>query len=826
MLQRVLTGAVRRLRRAPAFTAAAAMTLTIGIGATTAIFGLVDTVLLKPLPYPDPDRLVVLTHTLNVSGATSVPQTDASFLQYRDAPVFDGVAAYRTSSVNLGGAGLPAPLRASAAEVSASTFSLLGVHPLRGRLFERAEDLVGQPPTVLLGERLWRAQFGGDASVVGRLIDVDGVQRAVAGIVPRSFHFPDAGTQLWLPLAIDPAHTATATFDYQAIARLRPGVGAGAAEAALQRLLVALPDVYPGRLTKGAIEVTHMRAVVTPLRDVVIGDAGRSLWPIFGAAAFLLLIACANVANLFLIRAEARRHELAVRRALGAGRATLTAEHLSEAVLIAGAGGSLGLLLAAAATGWLRSRPDAWAIPRLADAHLDPAILAVAAGTSVLAALAVSAVPALRREGALTLLGTMRPGMGTPVGHRVRRTLAVLQVALALVLVTGAGLMMRSFQRLAAVRTGFDPAGARAFRVALPAGAYPRAADAANLLTSALARIGALPGVRAVGAITTVPLDAEGRGDTAVFVDDNGAAGGGMAAPMPNVHQIAFASPGAFAALGIPLLAGRTFAPPDPAHVEQDVIVTSAFVRRYWKTGDALGKQIRLTPFGAPFTIIGVTGDLHATRLEDPPDEMVFLPLVTAPGPATADGGPGDARFTPRDVAVVVRGDSAGSALDARVQGIMRDLAPESPIYRAATLADIVSRATARTAFTTGLLALASLAALVLGAVGFYGVIAYMVSLRRREIAVRLAIGARPADVRRMVTRQAAALAGAGIALGIGAAVALTRFLAGVLYDVAPTDPAALGGAALVMIVVAVAASWVPAHRAAAVDPAQALRSD
>jgi predicted permease len=820
--------ASRRLLRAPAFTAAAVLTLALGIGATTAVFSLVNGVLLQPLPYDDADRLVDLSHTLAISGITRVDQSDATYLHYRNANrVFSGVGAYRATSVNLGGlagtadAGLPQ--RSTAARVSAGTFGVLRVAPLQGRVFAESDDLPGATPVVLIGERLWERNYGADPRIVGHRVEIDGVAREIVGIMPERFRFPDGATELWLPIGIDPANTASAAFDYRGIARLRDGISLAVATADLRRLLPDVPVAFPGRLTTEGIRLTQMRPVVRPLRDVVVGDVGPVLWVILGAVGFLLLVACANVANLFLVRAEERQQELAVRRALGAGNTAVVMEFLSEAVIIALIGGGFGLALAAAGMGVLRSLEAAIDIPRLDEVGIDLTVLAAVAGVILLSALLVSALPAAR-SAALTVSSLLsETGRSATAGrrrHRTRQALVVAQVALALTLLAGAGLMARSFARLRSVEPGFDAAGVHTFRAAFPAAAYPESHDLSPLIMRALDELAALPGVEAAGVTTKLPLDPEARRDTAIFVEDRPLQPG----TMPNIHQVSYASPGYFRALGVPLLEGRVFDRPDPGRVRREVIVSRALAVRYWSGGTgAVGRRVRLTPLGAWYTVIGVTGDVRGTGLEEPPDEMIYLPLITTPRDLESDTV-ARASWTPRELAFVVRGRSTVSATSASAESVMRRVAPDIPLYRPRALGEVVDGAAARTAFTLFLLGIASAVALSLGAIGIYGVISYVVSMRTREIAVRLALGAQPAEVRRMVSRQALRVAAIGIALGLAGAVAVTRLLAALLFGVSPTDPPTLLGAAALLAVVALVASWLPARRAAGVDPAEALR--
>ncbi|MFI5234575.1 MAG: ADOP family duplicated permease [Gemmatimonadales bacterium] len=821
-----LRRAARRLVRVPAFSATVALTLMLGIGATTAVFSLIDGVLLRPLPFAQPAELVDLSHTLVVQGVSQVDQSDATYLYYRDANhVFAGVGAYQATAVNLGATGPAQAARIPAARTSASLFEVLGVAPIKGRVFREDEDRPGGAPVVVLGERLWKAKYAADPGIIGRSIQIDGVPRAVIGIMPERFEFPDERTALWLPADIDPAKTESAAFDYRAVARLRKGVTPAAAAADLQKLLPHLPEAYPGRLTANAIELTHMRAVVRPLRDVMIGGVGRALWVVFGAAGCLLLIACANVANLFLVRAEERQHDLAVRRALGAGYGAIVAEFFSEGLLLAALGGVLGIALAAAGVGVLRSLEMGITIPRLDGVRLDGAALAVAAGVTVLAALVMSVVPVLRSANPRVSAVLGQTGRGTTAGrgrYRARQAFVVVQIALALVLIAGAGLMARSFQSLRAVPPGFNAAQAYAFRIALPSGAYFTTADAAGLIVRALDGIAALPGVQAAGVVSKLPLDDEARLDTAVFVEDRPVTMGSM----PNVHQVVYATPGTFGALGVPLIQGRTFERPDPARAPLEVVVTHALARRYWGDGQVTGKRLQLAPDGPLFTIVGVTGDIRGTRLDQPPDETVFLPLVTAPGPAAPDGGAAGTRWMPRELAFVVRSAASPREVTQAVEGILRTLAPGVPVYDVRVMSEVVARSTARTSFVLELLEIASGAALLIGAVGLYGVVSYMVSLRAREMAVRIALGAQPRALRRLVLAQALTVTTLGIVLGLAAVVVVMRFLTALLFDVAPTDPVALFGAVALMSAVAMVASWVPARRAAAMDPAAILRAD
>ncbi len=822
-----LRQSARRLVRAPGFTLSATLTLMLGIGGTTAVFAVVNGVLLRPLPYAHSDRLVDLSHTLAVAGILHVDQSDATYLVYRsNNRVFTDVGAYEATSANVlaasgasSGAGTGDAERVPAALVTSGVFRVLEVAPESGRGLSDADGQPGAPPVALIGASLWKRKFGGDPSVIGRPVMVDGVERTIVGVMPAGFRFPEASTAMWIPLVIDPAHTASAAFDFRGIARLRDGVTLNAARADLARLLPTVPVVYPGRLTADGVRLTHMQAVVRPLRDVVVGDVGTILWVVLGAAVVLLAIACANVANLFLARAEGRQRELAVRRALGAGRLSVLAEFLMEAGMVAAVGAALGIGCALAAVRVLAAAGAASSVPRLGDVRVDVLVIVVAVAAAALAAVLVSLVP-LARTRTLTLSAVLgATGAGASGGRArsgARRALVVAQVALALVLLAGAGLLARSFAALRAVDPGFAPGHALAFRVAMPTIEYPAAGDVARLVAQISDSLGALPGVRAAGVATKLPLVDESRQDSAVFVEDRPIKPG----TIPGIHPMVFVTPGYFQALGIPLVAGHVFdridGAMDPATRPREAVVSEAFAQRYWNGASPLGRRIRMNAADPWSTIIGVVGSVRDDGLDQPPAQTVYLPLETLNVAGMA--------WAPRDVAFVVRTSGDESGLIAPVRRIVAGAAPALPVYALTPVTALVTRAESRTTFTLAILGLAALIAMCIGAVGIYGVIAYLVSLRTREIGVRMALGAEPAQVRRMIARHALTDAGLGVAAGLVCAAALTRVLGSVLFGVSPTDPLTLGGAAVVLIATAAAASWMPARRAAGLEPSIALR--
>ncbi|HVX40424.1 MAG TPA: ADOP family duplicated permease [Gemmatimonadaceae bacterium] len=819
--------AVRRLLHARTFTAATIATLTLGIGGTVAVFTVVNGVLLQPLPFARADRLVDVSHTLVVSGLLHVDQSDATYLLYRrDNRTFTDVGAYRATAVNAASAddadaGQSAK-RVPAMLATASTLRVLRARAERGRLLSERDDEIGAPPVAVISDALWRRDFGADPRILDRGIVVDGVRRQIVGVLPPDFEFPDRAPALWLPLQLDPANTRSAAFDYKVVGRLRDGASLATATADLDRILPHVPEVFPGRLSAGAITATHMHPVVRSLRDVVVGDVGRVLWVVLGAVALLLVLACANVANLFLARAELRQRELAVRSALGAAQGQLLLELMSEGIVVSAIGGALGLGLAAGGVRVLASLTAAAAIPRLGDVRIDATVCAATAAIAAACALIVSALPLLRLDGASlarALVSSGRAATGRS-RNRARRLLVVAQVAMAVVIVFAAGLFARSFARLRAVNPGFAADRAVTFRVALPTVAYPTTADAAQLAVRALADLSALPGVQTAGVVTKLPLDEEARQDSAVFIEDRPLRKG----EIPDLHEIDFATPGYFGAMGIPLLAGRLFAAPEPngapAQGPPEVVVSAAFAARYWPGGPAhaIGHRVRMTARDPWHTIVGVVGSTRGDGLDQPPSENVYCPLVTT----NAAGAP----WIPRDLAFVVRSSGSSAPATVPIERTMRAIDPGLPLYRLMPVRALLANATARTVFTILLLSIAAIVATAVGACGIYGVISYLVSLRTREIGVRLALGAQAGDVRRLVTRQAVVDAAAGVAIGVGAALLLSHVIGAAAPDAGAADPAPLGAAAAVLMVTAIAASWIPARRAARLDPAIALRSD
>jgi predicted permease len=812
---------LRRLRKAPGFTAVSILTLALGIGGTTAAFSVVDAVLLRPLPYREPEQLVGLWHTAPGLGMPQVEQSDASYTQYQKATrSFASIASYSYTSVNL--TGVEQPERIQVADATASLLPTLGVNPMLGRWYTAAEDRPGAPHVVVLSSALWQRRFGGDARAIGRTIQLDGIAYEVIGVMPPSFHYPDTRTELWRPMRIDPARLNSGNFNRNAIGRLRAGVTLEAAAHEMQPLLMRMPDEMAGPITRGMLEQARIQVVLRPLRDDVIGDVRPVLFTVLGTVAFVLLIACANVANLFLVRAEARQKEIAVRTAIGATPGHVARLYLGESLVLTVSGAALGIFLAwGAVRALLRLAPAG--LPRAEEISIDATTLGVAVLIAAVAGLFFGALPFVR-AGKSDLVSTLKDASrGSSVGRerqRVRNAFVVAQVALALVLLVGSGLMARSFQRLRAVDPGFRAENALTMRLALPDREYADPLRTVGILQQLVDRIAALPGVRVAAITTKLPLAVEGHNGNGVWVEDHPTSPDAV----PSIHSMAQVTDGYFAAMGIPIIEGRTLARIDQGRATREMLVSRAFAKHFWPNGSAIGKRIKAGGPDSPWsTIVGVVGDVHDEALTKPADEMIYQPLLALQQAMPNDP---DTLYAPRGLSVVVRTAGSPTAITAAVRREIAATDANLPLALVRTLDSIVTSAMARTSFTLVMLGVAAFVALLLGAIGIYGVISYMVSLRTREIGVRMALGAQRGQVRGMVVRQGLTLALAGVAIGLASAVALARLIASLLYEVAPTDPLTLGGVSAALLAVAALASWLPARRAAKIDPVEALRGD
>jgi putative ABC transport system permease protein len=816
-----LRHAVRSLRRSPAFTLAAVLTLVIGIGASVAMFAVLNGVLLRPLPFGHPERLVAASFDMPPIRLAHQPQSAPTYFTIqRLARTLEGIGVYREGEVNVAEPGGAAePERVASARITATLLPVLQTAPLIGHAFTEAEDRPGAPPVMLIAEGMWRTRFGADPGIVGRKVDVNGVGREIVGVMPAGFHFPSAATAIWYPLQLDPVNPPPAAFAFGGVARLKPGVTAADAErdfaTVLPRAAEEVPLFVPGISTQQIMDQVKPVPVVVPLRSEITGGIAGTLWMVAAAAALLLLVASANVANLGLVRADARQRELAVRAALGAGRARVLLYFLAESAVLAFVAAGLGLALAAAAVRALVAAGPA-GIPRLAEVHIDARTVLFTFAVAALVAAGCSLLPALRAgRGGLSLSGGERGGTAGRVQHRVRGGLVAAQIALALVVLAGSGLLLRTFERLRAVRPGWNPDRVASFWVSLPPARYQGDSSVVQFHARLVARVAALPGVAAVGLTSRLPLEAHGVNHNPLYPEDDPS----YASKLPPLQLISAVNPEYFRAIGIPLVAGRTFARMEGQR-EGDAIVSQSTARFFWNdsTGaGALGKRFRALPTSRWYTVIGVVGDTRDTALTGPPSQAVYFPVTAEPGSVLAQGQ--------RTMALVVRTTGDPEAIAPAVQRAVRELDPTLPVFDVRPMTAVFGAATAQLAFVILILGGAAAVTLILGAVGLYGVLAYVVTLRTRELGIRMALGASPRAVAAAMARYGIALTGAGIAGGLALFVPAARFLRARLFGVAASDPLTLAGSALILLVVALLASWVPARRAARVDPAEALRA-
>ncbi len=808
--------AARTLAANPGFAAAAVLTLALGIGANGAVASVLRALLLRPLPYSQPERLVMVW-----SRWSEFPKTWVSVEEARTwaaAGCFSGLALLHPEQANLTGAGEPE--RVGSARVSANAFEVLGVKPLLGRPFTAAE--VGSHPAgvVILSEALWRRRFGGAPGIVGSAIDLDGAPQTVVGVMPAGFELPtDYGSStpaaLWLPLREDLAGAYAfrprgGDHNYHAIARLLPGTSVAAARARLRALAGGLTaaGTYP--------RSWHFEPLVVPVAEDVLGSLRGALLALGGAVGFVLLIACANVANLLLARGLGRRKELAVRMALGAGRGRLLRQLLAESCTLAALGGAAGLLLA-----WLGVRLilslGPLEIPRLAEIGMDGGVAAFVALLALATALIFGLAPALQLSGS-DLQASLReggrgaagPGAG---GGRLQGLMVVAEVALAVVLVMGASLMIRTFWSLSRVDPGFRPARVLTLGISPPRARYPRAEPLVRLYDEILAEVRQVPGVRSAGAVRALPLASE-LGDWGLKVEGY--------APPPGENVAAdwqIATPGYFETLGIPLRAGRTFTAADRRDSQPVIIISEALARRFWPGKDPLGRRIQVGGTTPRFsTVVGVVGDVRHNGLTAQVKGAWYLPR------AQFDQSTGS--LIPGMTLVVAASAGNPADLAGPVRAAIHAVDPRLPVSEVRTLADVVGRAAGKQRFTMFFLLLCSGLALTLAAVGVYGVARFRVGARTREIGLRMALGAQAGQVLRLVVAQGMALLAAGLAAGLLASLVVTRSLGGLLYGVEAMDPPAMLATALVLALVALAANWLPARRAARVDPLVVLRGE
>jgi putative ABC transport system permease protein len=809
--------ALRRLLHAPLFTAITLVTLAVGIGANTAIFSVVYGVLLKPLPYPEPERLVSVWHSAPGMGMPIVNMGPSNYYTYKDeGRAFEQIGIWDTGSASITGQGEPE--RVQTLLVTHDIFGILRVTAEQGRLFLADDDAPGAPKRVVLTHGYWQRRYGG-RPVVGESMRIDGDVREIVGVLPASFRFLQAEPSLVMPLQFNRAEVPVGNFSYQGIARLKPGVTIEQASADVARLLTRIPEVFPlpPGFTRTMYDELKMAPRLRPLADDVIGDIGQVLWILLGTVGLVLLIACANVANLSLVRAEGRQQEFAVRTALGASRGQMARSLLSESVALGLCGGMLGVLLAEGGLALLRWLAPA-GLPRVDDIAINGWVLLFTLVLSVVAGLLFGLVPVLRfGEPSVTALKEGgRSASDGPSRHRARNALVVAEIAVALVLLVVSGLMVRTFVALRAVDPGFRaPEEVQTFRISVPGSLVPDRDQTVRTYEQIAAELKRVPGVTSVGVSSSLTMDGYDSWDP-VFIEGVTPEGGAM----PPIRRFKWIGEGYIETMGNRLIAGRLLTWGDAYQRQKVAVVSENFARETFGSAQAaLGKRIRNTPNNPWREIVGVVGDDRDNGVSQPAPLTVYWPLVM-------DQFWEDA-FVSRTQAFAVRSARMKSPTFMReLQQAVWKVNPNLPVANARSLEDIFRASMAQTSFALTMLAIAAGVALLLGVVGIYGVIAYIAAQRTREIGVRMALGAQASDVRRLFVSHGLKLVGAGLAVGIMAALALTRVMSTLLFGVKATDPATYLAVSLVLGVVALVATYLPARRAARVDPIVALRTD
>lgn len=788
------------------FTAGAMLTLALGIGATTAIFSVVYGVLLQPLAFDEPDRLVVIYHRAPGFNTPTLPQSDATYFTYRDhARVFEDIGLWRAEQVSIARSGTPEPEQAL--RLTDGLLSLLRVRPLLGDLLRKEDDVPGAPNRVLLTYGYWQRALGASRDVVGQSLVIDGSSYEVAGVLPASFTFLDTRAAVLLPLKLNRTQALTGPgFGPRGVARLKPGVTLAEANDDIARMIPLIPEQFPLQpgVTREMWQGVGLAPNVRPLSEVVIGDVGRSLCILLGTVGVVLLMAWANVANLLLVRAEGRQREFAVRAAVGASHGRIAAALLSESLLLGLAGGALGVLFAQAGIGLLR-RMAPVGLPRVDDIAINGVVLLFTLTLSVVTALMFGLLPAVR-FGTLNfhvLKDAGRSASDAPGPHRTRNMLVVAQVALALVLLIVSGLMIRTFVAMRQVQPGYvRPAEVQTFHVRVPPALIRDPQQVTRTYEEIAERLTHVSGVAAVGLTSSIPMD-RFQGAAPISVEDRPVSG------TPPTRRVKPIAPGYFETMGNPVVAGRAITWTDIHQTALVAVISENLARVYWgEPSKALGKRLGGSPEEWS-EIVGVVGNERVDGLNHPAPTIVYLPMANN-----------------RDMAYVVRSHRVGGPGFLReLQQAVWSVNSNLPLATVRTLDEIEADSMARTSFAMVMLAIAASVALLIGVVGIYGVIRYIAAQRTCEIGIRMALGAQTGDVRRLFLRHGLVLTLGGITVGIGAAMFLTRVMSALLFGVTPTDPVTYVAASAGVAAVALLATYLPARRASRIDPIVALRS-
>jgi predicted permease len=813
----------RRLARAPLFTTITLITLAVGIGANTVVFSVVEGVLLKPLPYPQADRLVGIWHSAPAIGFDNLNMAPyLYFIDREQGATFEDVGMYNGDSNTITGVGQPEHV--TGMDVTDGTLPLVGARPVLGRLFSRRDDTAGAPKTVILSYDYWQKKFGGSNSVVGRTLNIDGTNHEIIGVLPRDFQLMDnSDAALFLPMQFDRSKVKLGNFSFRGIARLKPGVTLKQANADIDRLLPIANHSFPAPdgFSAALFEKVKISASLHTLKQDVVGDVGNVLWVLMGSIVVVLLVACANVANLLLVRVEGRRQELAVRSALGAGRANITMGLLFESAVLGVAGGVIGLALAFGALRVLVAAAPT-GLPRLHEIGIDFPVLLFAAGTALFVSMVIGLLPVIKYSGVQINTGLREGGRALSQSrerHRARKALVVVQVALALVLLICSGLMIRTFQALANVSPGFaDPTTLLKFRIYVSETTVPETqkANVVHMEQAIADKLAAIPNVSSVAFSTHVPMDGNNSNDV-LFAQDRTY----RDSEIPPVRRFVWVSPGFFSTMGTPLVAGRDLTWAETYEKRPVALVSENMAREYWNTPEnALGKHIRVGNTDDWREIIGIAKDVHYDGVSQKPPTTIYWPVFVG----KFEGQPEDVH---RGVSFIIRSPRAGSAAFlTQVQQAVWSVNGDLPLAEPVTVEELYTKSMARTSFTLVMLCVAGGMALLLGIVGIYGVISYAVSQRTREIGIRMALGAQRDTLTGMFVRQGLFLAAIGAVFGVAAAFATMRFMASILFKVSPMDPWTYSLATVVVIAIAWIACYLPSRRAAQVNPVNALRAE
>ena len=814
---------LRRLGRAPLFTVITLLTLAIGVGANTVIFSVIEGVLLKPLPYPHPEQLIGVWHTapgINIKELNMSPSI--YFIDREQNTTLQDIGVYDGDSFDVTGAGEPEHVRGL--DVTDGTLPLLGVVPAIGRLFTRYDDSPGAQATVLLSYGYWQKKFGGDRSVIGRSITVDGKPRQIIGVLPQGFHFLDwQDAAIVAPFQWDRSKVKLGNFSQRALARMKPGVTIEQASADMGRLLPIVWRSFPAPegFSVSLFEKARIAPNLRPLKQDVVGDIGKVLWVLMGSIALVLLVACANVANLLLVRVEGRRQELAIRSALGAGWGRIAGELLFESIVLGVAGSLIGLALAYATLRVLVAAAPT-GLPRIHEIGIDPLVLLFTLGLALFTSLLIGSIPVIKYAGASLNSGLREGGRALSQSrerHRARKALVIVQVSLALVLLICSGLMIRTFRALMHVSPGFDsPDTIQTFRFYIPDTQIPdKDRDRVVQMQQAiLDKLSSIPGVSSAAFTSAVPLDGYDSNDI-LYAQDHMQNEG----ELPPIRRFKFVSPGEFATLGTRLLAGRDLTWTDIYQKRPVAIISENFAREYWHNANgAIGKRIRVASTDDWREIIGVAQDVHDDGVDKAAPSTVYWPVMQ-------DNFEGQKEMLRRGVAFIIRSPRAGShAFIDEVQRQVWSVNPDVPLAEMTTVGTLYTKSMARTSFTLAMLSVAGGMALLLGIIGIYGVISYSVSQRTREIGIRMALGAQRPALTALFVRQGLLLTGIGLACGLVVAFITMRLMSSLLFNVSPVDPLTYISITICVMATAYLACYLPARRAATVDPVNALRAE